>query len=279
VNDRRKDPYERLKAEALQGDGRRPRSYRHKELDNRRKAKTLLQKLLPQAIDTAKEVSQDDLEASVLGANTIKWLRLSHCTGVHVYQGAKGGWFADLTFTGLPAGVPEIIGTPVSLPKATREEAIQEGLELLAVVIAQERKQHETADEPIAVFDFDKIALQIPSALIQQLDGSGLEKPGPAHTMKRLDEIRTQMTGGEPFTAENFNRLSREDQLAVVAVAAVAITHGIVRWPLPKEAMPGPDPSVDKTAFAHGPFSDDRLSTLTVHSEPWLAHRRRHHQK
>ncbi|WP_046866814.1 hypothetical protein [Microvirga massiliensis] len=210
MSDPRKDSYVRLKAEALQADVRRRRSYRHKDLDNRRMAKMLLQKLLPQAMETAKEVSSDALETSALGGNTMKWLRLSQCTGVHVYQDAKGGWFADLTFAGLPAGVPDIIGTPVSLPKATREEALQEGIELLALVIAHERKPQETPDEPIAVFDFDKIALQIPSALIQQLNESGLEKLGHAHAMKRLDEIRTQMTGGEPFTAENFDRLSRK---------------------------------------------------------------------
>jgi len=215
--------------------------YNYNKFDNRRKAKFMLEKLLPQAEEFAKQQQPGEKvgePASLMGANAVKHLRISAVSGVHIYQGERGGWFADLTFDGLPPGVPSVIGTPSSEPNGTREEAIQEAIGILATVIVVEANRPAADEEPVAIFEFDNIALTIPSAMIRDLEANISQKPGVAYIAQRLDGLRDQLADGRPFTEETFRNLPEDDKRRVVAIAALAVAEGMIRWPENREAAP-----------------------------------------
>jgi hypothetical protein len=214
-------------------------TYNYNKLDNRRKAKFMLNKLLAQAHDLAKQVDAETTAgkpASRMGANMVKHLRLSAINGVHIYQDESGRWFADLTFEGLPPGVPDVIGTPSTEPHRTREEAVQEAIRTIATVIHVDANRTASDEAPEAVFDLDDIALTIPSGLIRDIKAGIVERPGAEYMAQGLNELRDQFAGGKRFTAEIFENWPEIDQRRIVAVAALALTEGMIRWPNDRRA-------------------------------------------
>lgn len=217
--------------------------YKYGNPTNRLKAAEMLKKLLPEAREMAeKNKSETSIEAtSAVGAASLKWYDLEHCNGLHIYQGEKGGWFADLSFHGLPDGISRIIGTPVSMPCRTREDAVRIGISLLASIISNPKiPAEERQNDPEIAFSFDEINLFLPSSLISQMRDFGGEPPSDEYVFKRFEELREQFAGGKPFTKTIMDSLSSDDRMKVITICALAIFKGIPKYPMPEESPPPP---------------------------------------
>jgi len=209
---------------------------------NRIRAAEMLRKLLPRA--TKLRESHKDGEASMeavssIGQASLKWYRTENCTGVYIYQGEKGGWFADLSFKDLPAGVPVVIGTPNVAPNRTREDAIESAVHMLALLMNSPTPQ-VNPEEAEVVFEFDNLGLIIPSAAIAAINKLSVERPSNEYVEQRLDEIREQFAGGKPFNSEIMDSLSEEDRRVVYTVCVMALALGMPRYPKSEEVEAPP---------------------------------------
>jgi len=212
--------------------------YKHKDLDNRRKAKALLARLMPEAERRAPEFTNLETKSSSLGANTFKHIHIDRVTGVHVYQGERGGWYYDLSFKDLPPGVPNVLGQPVAFPLDTREEAIDGAVSMLAMLVNKRDQDPPPQDDAEAVFPFDDVVISLPSQMIRTLSEAPVPLPDHEYVRTRLDEVRKEFAGDGPLTGDILNKLTRDDLMRVYAVAAMAICRGIPRWPQSEEGVP-----------------------------------------
>ena len=88
-----------------------------------RQGEALLATLLPEC---RAELARHSIGARPLSAVAqVQWryFHERHLRAVCVYEGPKGGWYADLLLRDVPDGVPNAIGTPVQTPHATRDAA------------------------------------------------------------------------------------------------------------------------------------------------------------
>lgn len=175
---------------------------------------------------------------SGLGENVFKYLHVDRLTGVHIYQGDKGGWFFDLTFKDLPDGVPNIIGTPNMYPHETRKEAEEAAVAMLANLVANAHKPPESSDDAVAVFPFDDVEFKIPAKLLAALREIPGGPPDVDSVLRRLEEVRETCAGGRHLTAEVMEELTKDQQEQIYIVAAMAVLRGIVRFPAYEEAPP-----------------------------------------
>lgn len=213
--------------------------YKYGNPTNRMRASEMLRRLLPEAKKLAEKSSYSMETTSVVGEASLKWYRTEHCRGVHIYQGDKGGWFADLEFTNLPDGIPAVIGTPSVAPNRTREEAVKSAISMLAMMMDTPTPTVSPQDAKV-VFALDDMNVILPSALIAKMRAIREEPPSHDYIIERFEEVRKQFTGGEPFNEERMNSLSKENQMTVVTLCAMALLIGMPRYPGNPEVEPPP---------------------------------------
>lgn len=214
--------------------------YKPNNPENRMRARALLRKLLPAAREQAAKSSEYSIEpASDVGENSIPHYKIDRCIGVHIYTGDKGGWFADLQFEGLPAGIPPVLGTPVECPHQTREEALAKAAQMLTMVIANDRPAPPAA-EAKAAFPFDDLVVHVPSPFIERLRKDVPYEPTREEALESLTAFRDEVCGSKNLTQELADGLSEAAKVRLLAVCTMAILAGIVRFPEFEEKPPPP---------------------------------------
>lgn len=204
---------------------------------NRRLAAKLLKELLPLAREEAKTIKDPFRPTTGVGETALRWYRTENCLGVHVYQGDRGGWFADLQFDNLPLGVGDTIGTPVMYPAKDRQEALRQAVHFLASFM--DPPQPKVSPDAVDVFfAFDEIELVVPAGLLRSFKDSGLEIPTGAEAFAELASIRAELAGGGPLTREIMASLPEISLHRLQIVCALALLAGIPRYPEFEEAPP-----------------------------------------
>lgn len=213
--------------------------YQHGDARNQAWARHLLAKLLPAAHEQAGEAGRLQ-SSSAVGEAFLPWMTIDNIDGVHVYQGEKGGWFADLVLKNAPTGVASIFGTPVQHPCHSREEAESYAVTLLAVIAANKEKVAEPPKEVEAAFSFGPFGVKIPSRLLDEISkvtaAAGLDKDS-RYVRRRLDEL-SRKHERHLAEAEPLDGLPAAELREIIVVSAMALCHGIVRWPEVPEAAP-----------------------------------------
>lgn len=200
-----------------------------------------LEELIEEA-ELGEGLGTDDLQVEMSGHGeaVFRYLTRENLEGLHIYPGEHGGWYADITMKDLPPGVPRVIGTPVAMPCATREEAVEQGMAMIEMVLNQieagkaDRGRDRSGDT--IPFSYHGVELQIPLKLLEGL--KELQHPGEDYSMQRLEEIGTELFGGAYPTSE-ITRTFSTDQLArFMSVAGMALLAGVHRWPIPAAKPP-----------------------------------------
>jgi hypothetical protein len=214
--------------------------------DHRRKAQRLLEQLLPEA-ERASVNAGPLTGTTAVGSSATPWMRIDNIRGVHIYQGRLGGWFADLEMRTVPAGVPNVVGTPVKAPCSSRNEAIANAVSLLAFTIANARNPAPDRKSADAGFAFGGFGLTIPSILVDEITRTSAEvgiTSDPDYVRGRLAEVhakhRTFMENGG-----DLNDLPEKDRRELLVVCTMALCHGMPRWPELSEEAPEPAPAMN----------------------------------
>lgn len=173
-------------------------------------------------------------EKSPLFESMAPHLKMERLDGLHIYPGPAGGWHADISFRDLPAGIPNVIGTPKALPCRTRDEAVEAAHAMLSMFIGmmlETEGKPSTAKSDNATFIYDGITLRIPIGMLEAIKEAAGE-PMPDYVRQRLSEVREEFGGGPgilDFAA--VSALDRPRLLNLHAIAAMALLAGIHRWP------------------------------------------------
>jgi hypothetical protein len=214
-------------------------SYDYKNPTNRKVAAQLLKQLWPLAEEEARKQPGLMSPGSATGRASLGQFTAAKCTGIHIYQGRLGGWFADLEFRDLPVGVGNVIGTPAQTPLASREQAIGTAVSILASCLNLP-KPEGPEDAIDAVFAFDDIEMAVPAEMLRMLRARIGELPTADEARIVLEKARSDYAGGGPLTGEIAQGLS-DDALKMIRFAcAIALLAGLPRYPTYEEAPPPP---------------------------------------
>lgn len=197
--------------------------------ENMRAARELLDRLLTETTDKGHRI----VPSSAIMHNALSWYTIDRVDGVHVYQGGKGGWFADLTFMGIPAGVPGRIGTPVGAPLPSRAAAIEAAAALVQTVKANRQSPDAGGGR---VFEIAGLTVVVPRELVEVIAYHA--PPGDGFIEKRLEEVMQKYAPAGLFTEDGLQGLNEESRRELQVVCCMALSVGMVRWPIPHEEPP-----------------------------------------
>ncbi len=221
-------------------------SFQSADPERKALARALLEKLLPAARELAAKTTESGfVPESDVGKAAFPHYRMANCVGVNIYRGEKGGWFADLVFEALPPGIPEAIGTPVKFPHSSPEEAVEQAVHMMAMLIADEDRPRPEPETVKAAFPFDDIVVSVPSRILGEIREAMRAMPALPErkdAMERIEAFRAEVLGGERLTMERADALSPRDKTRLMSVVSLALIAGIVRIPEWEEEPPPPGP-------------------------------------
>lgn len=210
-----------------------------KELRDGRKR---LKEWLPRARAELKKRkgSLSSAPTSVLGQSLTDRVDKKNLDCIMVYETSPGKWYADIILKGLPRGIPNTLGTPVSLPKADREEAIKEGFIILMTMLAaiedrktikRDQKFHDTRYFHLYGMQFSLPGNAVDEAarLIDSTEGELAY--AVEHAIQALDISVLDVFGESDMSSEVFAAASERKRIGLLTAMGVLLTFGIFRYP------------------------------------------------
>lgn len=214
-----------------------------REIDNdvRREGRRRLRALLPKALAAAAQDAAPVLESRTgIGRALFSYLTEDNFHALEVYRGRLGGWQADLVFKDLPPGVVTRMGTIVSNPHETKQEAEAEGYKLLVSVLAAIAKSPPDVRRSPRVFQLYNLEIPLPDSVMLVAmkaqppfaDLRSAQQSAITYLEEKLHEL---MPSG--FTSQSFEALPYSAKVSICAAAAKAAARGVVKYP-EREALP-----------------------------------------
>lgn len=220
--------------------------YNHSKLENRMRAKTLLDQLKRRLVD----VSGATIEVATGTAQvSMEWWRLSKAAGVHVYA-AKDGWHCDIVFKDLPIGIPTIVGSAVPYP--SRGEALEHAVQQLSLMAVNDKLPTPAATDGVRYFKFDNIEIPVGAAMMatfpKDLAAEGYTE---FQARGRLAYFRHAIANDRPMSGRIFNSLEPELQARITVACGIAMTYGIQKFAIEDgvwaDFEDAPDPDADSS--------------------------------
>jgi hypothetical protein len=215
----------------------------HLDADARREAKRILKSLLVKA-QVKLRAGQQPAEAfrpAAVPLDLRPYMKRSNVSGVHIYRDGEG-WQADILLKATAPGSGTVIGTDVDRPCATREEAVEAAIDMLATVVLIETGEadfeaDDTKGDPESGADaagdrltFDLEGLQI------TLEPGFREKVPQSLRDILTSEVKRTLTSylsrdfPEGMTQEGFDALTPERQGSYAGLAATLLQRGVLEF-------------------------------------------------
>jgi hypothetical protein len=236
-------------------------SYKPKSLDNRRKAKRNLERLLKE-IESVPRSDNMSMEAfSGVAKASQYYMRFENVIEVHIYSEGPERWYADLAFKDVPKGYSNVFGTPVKAPVRTQQEATDFAKAMLIML----RDSAPVEEKPKAiVFPFDEVDLPIPEGLYTKISEEAVNTK-QEFTREYITDLmeRARARLGGPITMERFDAATDDDRIFVFMAAVLCSLAGNIRWP-PYEY----DEEEDRNSRSFG-YPDDMSEEDLKKTFPW----------
>jgi hypothetical protein len=203
--------------------------YKPKSMDNRRKARRNLERLMKE-IETVPRSDSMEMEAySGVAKASQYFMRIENVIEVHIYSEGPERWYADVAFKDVPKGYSNVIGTPVKAPVRTQEEATDFAKAML-LMLRDSTPVEKRPDE--IVFPFDHVDLTLPEEMYKQLVAlrEEISQDFSEEYITDLMERARARVGGK-ITAERFNSAPHDDKIFVMMAATMCSLAGNIRWP------------------------------------------------
>ena len=205
-------------------------------------ARRLLQEVLPWAREQHARGEHGAETSAPLGATTFAHITEDKMEGLHIYQGPKGGWHADITFRNMPKGIANAIGSPVETPMLTRAEAEHAAKLMVVMVLEIARKNAErAAAKPDPVFMLHdlsfKLRSNLPSALVHFMPELLAGYGSPLQAARRIESLLDEMCP-EGFNADVFEKWDMEKRMKLIAVLQCAVVSGLYVYPMRQDKGP-----------------------------------------
>jgi hypothetical protein len=230
-------------------------AYKHKAIENRRKAKRNLERLLDEIKTVPKVENMTRQMVSGIAKASDYFMRLENVVGVHIYSEGPNRWYADIDFKDVPEGYSSRIGTPTKAPVHTQAEAT----EYAKAVLLMLRDTAPTEKRPEAIaFAFDDVVLKLPEKMFQEMVGLK-EVTNQEFSEEYIADLmeRARARVGGPITSERLDAASQEDYFFVISAALICSLAGNIRWPrFEYDENEGHD---SRALFYPGDLSDEEL--------------------
>ncbi len=184
--------------------------------------------------------SMDAVPQNLLSQSFIETVREKHLDSLMVYEEGQGRWFGDLAFKNLPVGLPTVMGTPVAMPKATREEALSEAYLILVFFLQAIEEQKTTSrDKPsenVRIFELYGFSFKLPVEVIEMSSTikenlKEFEDYGEQEAKAYLERALSEMCGDSEFTGEIFDAATPELRTRLLTAMTLMLLHGHFRYP------------------------------------------------
>lgn len=203
--------------------------YKPKSMDNRRKARRNLERLLKEIESVPRAENMEMKAFSGVAKASQYFMRLENVIEVHIYSEGPERWYADICFKDVPKGYSNVIGTPVKAPVRTQEEATEFAKTMLLML--RDSAPVEERPEEI-VFPFDDVDLAIPEGLYTKMVEMSVETKqefSQEYIADLMERARARVGG--KITKEGFDSASEDDKIFVYMAATLCSLAGNIRWP------------------------------------------------
>jgi len=236
-------------------------AYNIKSMDNRRKARRNLERLIAEVEALPVPQSLEMQAFSGVGKASEHYMTLENAAEVHIYSEGPERWYADVVFKNVPNGFASVIGTPTKMPVKSQHEANEFAKHL--IMSLRYAKTETTPPEDVA-FEFDETTLSIPVKLYQEMAEKQreMEQSFPdEYIVDLMDRARSAIGG--TITPERMEAASFDDRLKVIVAATICSLSGRLRWP---DLVYDEEEDRDAKSF----FQDDEMSEEELKQRfPW----------
>lgn len=205
-----------------------------------RKGQFRLRHLLPWArAEVSKCRGATELN-SLLSLAQAKYIVETNFDSLVIHPAPLGGWHADLILKHVPPGIPNMIGSPVAEPFATRPEAM-EGAKRLLVCALQIAAEHALLSDGNPVFLLYGYGFKLKPEVYQAANKvmPGYRPYGsPEGAAERIEQVLQELCGDQEFDGEDFNSWDQERKLHLIAVLHGAALSGLYAYPQRRDASP-----------------------------------------
>lgn len=202
----------------------------------------LLRDLLPWARAEARKGDVKYEDRSLLGRTTMSYVAEDNLEALSIYPAPMGGWHADLVLKHVPPGVPNVIGSPVGQPHATRAaaEASAKALLVGALTIAKQNREATVAKRP-PVFILNgwscELLPRLYEAALKHFPSRAGCYSSKETAVERIEEVLQELCP-DGFDGKAFNGWGAEKKSRLLGVLHVAALTGIYVYPLRRDATP-----------------------------------------
>lgn len=158
-------------------------------------------------------------------------MKRSNLTGVHVYHDGTG-WQADLLLKSTAPGGGSVIGTDADRPLATRDEAVEAAVDMLATVVLIESGQALFETKPVDTAGGERLTFDLEGLQIALEPDFRDSVPQSVRDIL-TSEVKRTLTGyldrdfPDGVTRERFEALTPERQGSYVGLAATLLQRGV----------------------------------------------------
>jgi hypothetical protein len=197
----------------------------------------LLKTLLPMARERHSKgpVTTRGFEAVSAPAKAVApWFRIDNIEAILIFEAPLGGWIADFLLKETPPGVPNVMGTPVGTPHATRQQAQDYAVSTMAALMAT--KPYAEAPPGFSFHGWGvKLDAYLLGKVVEHFPRGAYEGYSSVEAgFKRLHEMEEQLFPGGDVTAEKIDALDRDERAVFLSVLHIAALTGIFRYPAPE---------------------------------------------
>jgi len=161
-----------------------------------------------------------------MGEAMLEYAKPGNLEALVVYRTEKG-WYADLVLRKTPIGASNVMGTPISMPHPTREEAERGADQVLVMALMgwlrhKEQRRGAPAREDMRAFKLHGYEFDIPGAVVDAAAVAWLDLDDDVpdlleDTRHRLTVNLAKIMGGPGFDRDIWDAASRDAQLKCIA--------------------------------------------------------------
>jgi hypothetical protein len=188
--------------------------------------------LLPSARAEAAKTDEGRVEVGVLGSAQLAYLKEENFVSIEIYPAPLGGWHCDVLLANVPVGVPNVMGTPVQSPLATRDAAEAHSRTLLVTVLKlMQLPKPEKAEPYFLLYGVGLPLSQKAVEMCSQISHDAVELV-----------IREALAEVCPEDAEHWDahweHWSAAGRLELLRAVHMAAASGVFTYPLRKDGRP-----------------------------------------
>jgi len=203
-----------------------------------------LKRLLPEARAYARKAIRDpniQMKVNTTRAMaTQRFIVVDNFRALVVYRTSRG-WYADLLLKNVPPGVSDVMGTPLSMPHTTREEADEAAVLILNSMCLQSIMNEGVVGDvskgdvrPFALFNFTRnlpgeaVDLCIP---VMAITGQTVLE-ARSYALARMEEACARIGIDTSTTAKDMADMSDSDQEEIFRLCCMIAATGCVEFPM-----------------------------------------------